>query len=386
MGKYAKRGFDISYDGKESNGKFGKEVNGDGGEKKWVQSVKERPLDKPFFMWFAAHDAHREWGPNEFSGTHDPSSITPPFYLADSDGTKQDLAKYYDEIKRFDHHIGEVVKELESQKVLENTLIIVMADNGRPFPHSKTRVNDRGMKTPFIVHWPNRIKEEALCTSLVSAIDIAPTIISLAGVEVSEQFQGHSFDKLLSNPRSEFRNYVFAEHNWHDYEAHERMVSTKDYMYILNSRPSAPQMGPADAVGSPSFIELVAIKEQGTLSAAQADIFMVPRPQEELYDRNIELQTINQKLELLSTTDQLTKLSNRHKMNSELEKELKRATRYKNRFSIITNLKMLFCSKPSAFKRANSFLRSSIFLSNTMPKPKVPIITPSAPSSINIFR
>ncbi len=55
----------------------------------------------------------------------------------------------------------------------------------------------------------------------------------------------------------------------------------------------------------------------------------------ELYDRNMELQTINKKLELLSATDQLTKLSNRHKMNSELEKEWKRATRYGNKFSLI---------------------------------------------------
>jgi diguanylate cyclase (GGDEF)-like protein len=54
-----------------------------------------------------------------------------------------------------------------------------------------------------------------------------------------------------------------------------------------------------------------------------------------LYDKNIELQTINKKLELLSTTDQLTKLLNRHKMNSELEKEWKRAARYRNKFSII---------------------------------------------------
>ena len=55
----------------------------------------------------------------------------------------------------------------------------------------------------------------------------------------------------------------------------------------------------------------------------------------ELYDKNIELQTINKKLELLSTTDQLTKLFNRHKMNSELEKEWKRTMRYRNEFSII---------------------------------------------------
>jgi len=294
MGKYAKRGFDVSYDDKDNGGHFGTEINGDGGEKKWLKSVKERPLDKPFFMWFAAHDAHRKWGPNEFSGTHKSNEITAPLYLANGDITKRDLAKYYDEIKRFDYHIGEVIKELEIQQALDNTIIIVMADNGRPFPHSKTRVNDRGMKTPFIIHWANKIKKSDTCNSLISAIDIAPTIMKLARVEVSEQFQGHSFHKLLTNPKLNFRNYVFAEHNWHDYEAHERMVRNKNYLYILNSRPMFPQNGPADAIGSPAFKELVKLRDNGKLSTIQADIFVAPRPYEELYDCNRDsLQTLN---------------------------------------------------------------------------------------------
>ncbi len=284
MGKYAKRGFDISYDDKDNGGNFGKEINGDGGEKKWLKSLKERPLNQPFFMWFAAHDAHRGWGPNEFSGTHDPNKIDPPFYLANGNETRKDLAKYYDEIKRFDYYIGEVIKELIAQNELDNTIIIIMADNGRPFPHSKTRVNDRGMKTPFIVHWSKVIKKDGKCTSLISAIDIAPTIMKLAGIDTPEQFQGYSFDRLLINPKSEFRNFVFAEHNWHDYEAHERMVRNNDYMYILNSRPLIPQTGPADAIGSSSFKELKMLKDEGRLSAIQADVFVVPRPYEELYD------------------------------------------------------------------------------------------------------
>lgn len=294
MGKYAKRGFDVSYDDKDNGGNFGTEINGDGGEEKWLKSIKERPQDKPFFMWFAAHDAHREWGPNEFSGTHKSNEITVPFYLANGDETKQDLVKYYDEIKRFDYHIGEVIKELEIQQALDNTVIIVMADNGRPFPHSKTRVNDRGMKTPFIIHWPNRIKKSDTCNSLISAIDIAPTIMKLARAEVFEQFQGYSFDKLYTNPKLNFRNYVFAEHNWHDYEAHERMVRDKNYLYVLNSRPMFPQNGPADAVGSPSFKELVKLRDNGKLSTIQADIFVTPRPHEELYDCNKDsLQILN---------------------------------------------------------------------------------------------
>ena len=62
---------------------------------------------------------------------------------------------------------------------------------------------------------------------------------------------------------------------------------------------------------------------------------IVQLTENKLYDKNIELQIVNKKLEFLSTTDQLTKLLNRYKMNSELEKEWKRAKRHGNKFSII---------------------------------------------------
>lgn len=277
MGPYARRAFDVI----NENGK----LNGDGGEELWVTCLKERPREKPFFMWFAAYDAHRPWGPNEFSGTHDPAAIKPPFYLADGDKTKEDLGKYYDEIKRFDHYIGLVVNELEKQGQLENTVLIVMADNGRPFPHSKTRVNDRGLKSPFIVHWPAIIKgKKQVCISLVSAIDIAPTVLDLTGIPAPDQIQGRSFSLLLREPDKPFRNFLFGEHNWHDFEAHERMVRTREFLYILNSRPEYPQMGPADAIGSPSFEELVELKDKRKLSAIQTDVFATPRASEELFN------------------------------------------------------------------------------------------------------
>ena len=276
MGKYAERGF-------TSISSTRAEI-GDGGESTWVKTLEERPKDQPFFMWFAALDAHRAWGENPFSGTHNPEEVTPPFYLANGNRTKQDLAKYYDEIKRFDHSIGEVINTLKIQGVEDNTIIMVMADNGRPFPHSKTRVNDRGMKTPFVWNWPAQIKQPATVDALVSVIDMAPTICDLAGVMPISSMQGQSFKKLLSVPTADFRNYVFAEHNWHDYEAYERMVRNKDFMYIFNGRPSQPQMGPADAVGSPSFDDLLRLKAKRNLTAIQADVFATPRANKELYD------------------------------------------------------------------------------------------------------
>jgi N-sulfoglucosamine sulfohydrolase len=280
MGDYAQRGFDdIITD---------LELVGNGGQKMWVSQLQSRNMEKPFFMWFAAYDAHRDWGPNVFSGTHDPDSIVPPVYLANMPGTRKDIAAYYDEVYRFDHYVGEVVDELKRQDVLENTLIIVMSDNGRPFPHSKTRVNDRGMKTPFIAYWPSKIDKRFVSQGLVSVIDIAPTILSIAGIEIHEQFQGRSFEMLFTRPDAQFRNFVFAEHNWHDYEAHQRMVRDKEFMYILNSRPGLSQAGPADAISSDSFRDLVTLKEQGKLSAIQADIFMIPRAKEEFFDLSFD--------------------------------------------------------------------------------------------------
>ena len=276
MGEYAKRGFSEVHDKKK--------INGDGGEKYWTTAIKERPKNKPFFMWFAAYDAHRVWGENKFSGKHDPKNIKVPEYLIDSELTRNDLSNYYDEIYRFDFYIGEVIKKLKKQNVFENTMIIIMADNGRPFPHSKTRLNNQGVKTPFVVHFPKLNPTSRISKSLISSIDIAPTLIDLVEIEKPKSFQGVSFLNILKRPHESFRNYIFSEHNWHDYESYQRMVRNKRYLYIRNSRPKFPQEGPLDAINSPTYIDLKNAQKNGTISEIQSEIFINPRPKEELYD------------------------------------------------------------------------------------------------------
>jgi N-sulfoglucosamine sulfohydrolase len=258
---------------------------GDGGEEQWVNVLRDRPKEKPFFMWFAALDAHREWGQNEYAGTNPPAGIAPPPYMANTPATRQDLAQYYDEITRFDHYIGQVEEELRRQGVLDNTLIIIMADNGRPFPRNKTRLYDEGIRTPFVVKWKNGIKVPVPQTSesLISAIDIAPTLLEVAGVPALPGFQGRSFLRVLNQPKSKFRNYVFAEHNWHNYESYERMVRTRDWLYIYNGRPQFPSSSASDIHRSHSFQDLVQAFRAGALSPAQQDNFIQPRPAVELY-------------------------------------------------------------------------------------------------------
>ncbi len=277
MGESAKRAFDVVHD------RWSSEDPGAEGE--WLPLLQRRPKDKPFFMWLASIDAHRGWDDRIFLDRHNPENVQVPRYLVESKETRRDLAQYYDEIARLDFYVGEVERELERQGIAENTVIIFMADNGRPFPRCKTRVYDSGMKTPFIIKWPAGIEGAGKqCTSLLSCIDIAPTVLDLCGISCPDTIQGKSFAALLKNVKRPFRNYVFSEHNWHDHEALERMVRTQDYLYVLNERPQFPNCGPADSNKSPSQADLNAAAEAGELVREQQDIFLTPRPHEELFD------------------------------------------------------------------------------------------------------
>ncbi|MBI5689372.1 MAG: sulfatase [Verrucomicrobia bacterium] len=269
----------------------GRAPGNSGGHANWVKVLQERPREKPFFGWFASYDAHRdwdgdaEWRPESFGPPHQPEAVSVPPFLRDDPVTRRDLASYQNEVTRFDHFIGQVVAELERQEALANTLILILADNGRPFPRAKTRLHDSGMKTYLIAHWPEGIAQPGQPTSsLVSAIDIAPTVLAAAGVAAAPTMQGVSFLPVLRDPGAEVRRHAFSEHNWHDYEAHGRAVRSEGFLYIRNHRPALAWQGPADSVRSPSHQALRAARDARQLTAAQADVFLAPRPEEELYE------------------------------------------------------------------------------------------------------
>ncbi|MDD2380920.1 MAG: sulfatase [Mariniphaga sp.] len=249
----------------------------------WVEALQNRPKNKPFFLWMAAIDPHRNYFPNTITEPHLPNEVIVPDYLPDNDSTRKDLALYYDEIARLDSFIGKVLDELTIQGEEENTMILFMTDNGRPFPRAKTRLYDSGIKTPFIIRWPEKLKKGTV-DALISSIDIAPTLCELAGADIPASFQGESFAPVLENYSAQTRNYIAAEHNWHDYQAHERAVRNKQYLYIRNAFPHLNASPPADAVSSITYQEMIKLYHAGELNEYQQDCFKEYRPAEELYD------------------------------------------------------------------------------------------------------
>ena len=309
-GQLQKAGYYTAVAGKYHIGPERSEFNdiyggGPSGCENWLKALQDRPKDKPFFLWLAAIDPHRNYQPNTIPEPHDPANVLVPQFLPDADSTRKDLALYYDEISRLDSYLGKVMQELKVQGVDENTLVIYMTDNGRPFPRCKTRMYDSGIKTPFIVRWPG-ITKKGRTSAFISSIDIAPTFCELAGAEQSSTFQGVSFAPILKNYSAKTRDYIVGEHNWHDYQAHERAIRNHQFLYIRNAFPELNASPPADAVRSLTYQEMIQFKNEGKLNEFQLDCFVQPRGSEELYD-------------VVNDPFQLTNLANNADFQDELD-------------------------------------------------------------------
>ncbi len=255
---------------------------GPGAQENWVELLKNRPKDKPFFCWFASYDAHRGWAINDDAPKYAPEKVEVPPFMFDGPQTREDLAQYYHEVSRTDHYLGELRKELKRQGIENNTYIIYMSDNGRPFPRCKTRLYDSGIRTPFVICGPN-VPKGKKSDSLISAIDIGPTLLQLAGVKKDPRIQGVSFAPILKDPEAKVRDYAFAEHNWHVYQAHERMVRTGDWLYIRNAFPERLNMC-IESIKFPAGLELWEEYRKGTLKPHQTNVMQQPRAAEELFN------------------------------------------------------------------------------------------------------
>jgi len=256
----------------------------DSGAAGWIPVLRQRPTNRPFFLWFAALDPHRDYAEKIIPAPHSPGAVIVPPHLPDTPAVRRELALYYDEITRLDENVGKVMAELERQGVAEKTLILFTSDNGRPFPGAKTTMYDTGIHTPLIARWPGRISPGTVARGLVSSIDLAPTILELAGLPIPATVQGRSMAAILANPDAKIREEIHAEKNWHDYEDRVRALRTERYKYIRNDYADLPATPSADAGRSPSMDAIRALHKKGQLTPLQARIFQQPRPAEELYD------------------------------------------------------------------------------------------------------
>jgi N-acetylglucosamine-6-sulfatase len=142
-------------------------------------------------------------------------------------------------ILSLDESIGRILEYLDSEDLSESTVVIYMSDNGHLFGEhgliDKRHFYEESVKVPFLIRCPEMIEEGQIIESMIQNIDVAPTIMELAGIEKPEQMQGMSIVPLLTGEDVEWRDKIFYEYYWENaYPQTPTMfgVRTDRYKYI----------------------------------------------------------------------------------------------------------------------------------------------------------
>lgn len=237
--------------------------------------------EQPFFLYFCTSDPHRgggfakhlPYGPNYFGNntsydgvnevTYRPDEIIVPPYLPNSPECRAELAQYYQSVSRIDQGLGRLITILKETGQYENTLILYLSDNGIAFPGAKTTLYDPGMNLPLVVRSPDQANRHVVTEAMVSWVDLTPTILDFAGVDLAEiqsgkrpyTFHGKSFLPVLAEPNPTGWNTVFASHTFHEITMYYpmRVIRTKRFKYLLNLAHQLPYPFASDLYAAPTW-------------------------------------------------------------------------------------------------------------------------------------
>jgi arylsulfatase A-like enzyme len=269
--------------------------------------LSERPDDQPFCFWYGSIEPHRRYefrAGIEKGGKRVEQVGGVPAFWPDNDKTRTDMLDYAYEIEYFDQHLGRMLEILESRGELQNTLVIVTADNGMPFPRVKGQAYEYSNHMPLAIMWPDGIKNPGrVVDDFVSFIDFAPTFLEVAGVDPAsagmQPMTGRDLCDIFAGEQSAAnpeRDHILLGKERHDVgrpndEGYPiRGMVKGDYLYVRNFEPlrwpaGNPETGYLNCDGGPTkTLCIQAGKEPGAEKFWQ--LSFGKRPAEELY--NIE--------------------------------------------------------------------------------------------------
>ena len=263
------------------------------------------PRDKPFFAMFNLMNTHEsrlvdettqatqrmpwvkpllksvlDFRAENIPAITDPLDVTVPPYYPDTPAVRNSMAQMYNNIHYIDQQTAEILNNLEADGLGDNTIVIWTTDHGDGFPRAKRSIYDSGIKVPMIIRYPDGRLRGTTDERLISFVDLAPTILTLAGAPIPQFIQGQSF---LDETR---RAHIFAgrdrmDETW-DWQ---RAARDRQFKYIRNYMPELSYFRPlAFRDMFPIMVALWEGHRAGTLTPIQDRYFTAPRPVDELYD------------------------------------------------------------------------------------------------------
>ena len=256
----------------------------------------KRSENQPFFGFVTFYETHEsklfpryveriKTKMENYSKTNTEDIIVPPYY-PDNEVIRNDIANHYNNISIMDGLVGDLLQQLQDDGLEENTIVIWTTDHGDGLPRGKRELYDSGIKVPLVVYWPEKFRNqstiETTVDKLISFVDIGPSILSIAGIDIPEYMHG---SPQLDGDKAVERDFVYASKDRLDeFEFRERAIRNKNYKYIKNympGRPGATHLAYRDQMLL--MQNLWENYESGKLDVAQRQWFN-NRPEHELYN------------------------------------------------------------------------------------------------------
>ncbi|MBT3480101.1 MAG: sulfatase [Opitutales bacterium] len=273
------------------------------------RTIIESDDERPFFLFYATDDPHRSNAftpdglptfdtypePNDFGNRsegypsihpvrYDPKNVIVPSFLPDTPACRSEIAQYYQSVSRLDEGIGHLIDILKASNNYDNTLILYISDNGIAFAGAKTTLYEPGMRLPLIVREPGQKRGNRKQDAMISWVDLAPTILDYAGVDVSNKsLHGRSFRKGISGNLKNW-DRVYASHTNHEATMYYpmRVLKNRQYKLIFNIAHGLEFPLAKDLLQSPTWVSMQ--KNGLKLYGKRTPEALLHRPRIELYD------------------------------------------------------------------------------------------------------
>lgn len=226
---------------------------------------------------------------------HDPAAAPLPPYYPDTEVFRSAWARYNDLITEMDHWVGGLLDQLEQDGLAENTIVVFWSDHGLGMPRGKRWANDSGLHEPLIVRWPARLQQGS-SEALLHLLDLAPTMLAAAGLEVPDHMHGSPFLDA-SGAVLDPNEYVFSGRDrMGELEDMTRSVRDERYRYIRHYHPDRSPMQHCDypdhlwtwkefrRMGSIEAVQRAKGLRRSALTPLHRELIAPSKPREELYD------------------------------------------------------------------------------------------------------
>lgn len=259
---------------------------------------KHRPEGAPFFAIFNITVSHESslfddktapYLSGERTPRIAPEAVSVPPYLPDLPEVRRDIAIYHETITRMDRRVGRILAELEQAGLAESTIVFYFSDHGGILPRGKRYLHDTGTRVPLVIHVPPAFADRfsfapgTTRDEVVEFIDLAPTLLHLAGVEIPEQMRGRP---LLEAGESESAGrvaFLYADRFDETYR-HQRAITDGRLRYIHNFAPHLPAALQNEyPYGIASWRAWRRASEENALSPPHRFFFNTPQPASELF-------------------------------------------------------------------------------------------------------